>query len=1042
MLACKTIEELRSCHSDSVIEKSILIRRESPDRSVGFLLFEDSDALENLEYDKHSYHEVITEDKPRKFMLDIDLDESLAPELVMQLVAYFRKVVSNVVTNLCKLWEDRVATEEDLHLFVSPKSDGTLSGFHLVLANFMFRTSADIEVVFSAVRKQFESDHKMLSAISPLFAVKKLLDPAVLRRSFSMRIARSCKLVSGKLERPKEYRPTDEQIKTGDDWIEHGILTQETAQRTKYVALVFAKTQLLIDAPDIPDEVVNAALARIYAVKLGSKLLSECFVFRNVVGTCIVFDKVSSQNISCAACKREHDGDNTLFVVGPGVSKIGDTLTLMCRRSNKSIISLFRESNYPFDLAVLQGIGKTDAGKAIERQKKVHMDAIRNTILQKEKEYRVEEAAKGLSVSVRRMKEMFDPLKRKMITELEESTHAAYQTLSRPKGNDEVSAVALAAFLIQNLTSRINVTKYENSYLKKIRHIIFESIDDLVSFVFTNYWWSTHDGLWLKERKGWKRICDTDTGICPSLTNSYYARIKCGSDIVHLSGNDLWKPLADFCQKEQSEFVPEPLTLACAIDPTLQRHEMNPEPESFVNQWRGLTGKYALQQHFNPENHDEYIRELEYLLFHNLSDGKQEYFDYLVSWLACAMQRPDRKTGVLILLSGRRGIGKSQLISALNDIVPHARQDTKGIANLTGRFNSHLESTTLYMFPESPQSSGASAAEFAELKSLIADSGDFTIEAKFANQKTVELYHNYLVASNFNSSVELEDGDRRFCIIPNQDAPHGHEDTEYWDRMHPMLNSVEFRASFQRYLLSRDISKFDPRRFPKHEVRNSVITRCPITEFVLSAPQFRQRVDEACRKFSECGNTRIDVPTLETIVQLYARDNKLSGGQIAHQVKKLRHEVNENEELRKVMKLHPADRMGLSTHSCDLQNGVGVIVGSEYRQFSHAFYFLDDKSSKAPLVDPLVAANCKIADLERQLEEMKQLLAAAVEKKAIADPALLKLATDCVKDKPVDYNTWTKMQLSNELKRRNIKVGSRDSHATLLATLIKAASSD
>jgi len=1036
MSTFSSLVELQTCVPNEIIASSILLRREGIDNTIRFILVDDTDALENLEYNKYSYHEMVISSKPRKFMLDIDLDGPLSRAKVMRLVDYFRRTVAKVVSEICKNWDGHIAREDDLHLFLSPNVDGTLSGFHLVLSNFMFSGSADIDIVFSAVQAQHKADSAMLAAIDPKFAVPKILDPAVLRKTFSMRIVRSAKLVSRQLVRPKEYCPTDTQKDEDNDLVEHGILTETTESGTHNVKLMMSTEQAaILHDDDIEDAVLDSAVKRIMAVKLGSLSVAECFHFRSAKGSCLSFDKSNAAPVYCPACKREHDGDNFLYAIGEGIATIGDTIVVMCRKSKKPIEKLLPESKYPFDLKAVQSLGKVDATNALKKQKKDHKEAILDLIREKENAFRVDQAKEGTSVSARQMKEKFEPEKRKMVKELEDSFFNATKTLCKTNEVGEISVESLKQYLEENRNTRMDVAKYDSAVFDQLDDIVFSSIEDLVTFIFSTYWWSTHDGLFLKESKGWKHIADTADGLCPRLITCHAAKVQCGAETVRFSGYDLWKPMAIFCRKEECDFIPEPCTLTSE-----PRYSMNPVPRAIINKWVGLTGKYALQQHFNPERHGEFIRELEYLLLNNLSDGQQEYFDYLVSWLASCMQRPHEKTGVLILLSGRRGIGKSQLISALTAIVPHARQDTKGIANLTGRFNAHLESSTLYMFPESPQSSGASAAEFAELKSLITESDEFTIEKKGIDQKQVQLYHNYLVASNFNSSVELEDGDRRFCIIPNQDAPHGHEDKEYWKKMHPMLNSVEFRASFQRYLLSRDITNFDVHSFPRHEVRDSVITRTPITEFVLSTPQFRQRLIDSCRStitdenHRYFGDVRIDPPTLEAIVQLYARDNKLTGNQISYQVKKLRHEVNENEELRKVMRLYEADRMGLSTHMATLESRDGESLGTEERQYSHAIFFLDDESEGTATVDQTAELKCRVVDLERQLAEMKQLLSAAAEKNTISDPALLKLVAT-QSSEVINYATWTTPRLQAELRKRQIKFLQRDSKAVLLSKL-------
>ena len=71
--------------------------------------------------------------------------------------------------------------------------------------------------------------------------------------------------------------------------------------------------------------------------------------------------------------------------------------------------------------------------------------------------------------------------------------------------------------------------------------------------------------------------------------------------------------------------------------------------------------------------------------------GNAEHFDYVLAWLARAVQDPGGdKPGVALVLKGGKGIGKGVFVNYYGAIFGEAFLPIADSESFTGRFNMHL----------------------------------------------------------------------------------------------------------------------------------------------------------------------------------------------------------------------------------------------------------------------------------------------------------------------------------------------------------------
>jgi uncharacterized protein DUF5906 len=161
-------------------------------------------------------------------------------------------------------------------------------------------------------------------------------------------------------------------------------------------------------------------------------------------------------------------------------------------------------------------------------------------------------------------------------------------------------------------------------------------------------------------------------------------------------------------------------------------------------------------------------------IFEVLAAGDVAVFDYIMNWLADAVQHPDRQAEVTLVFSGGGGTGKGLLGRAMVRIFGQHGRHVSSPEHLTGKFNAHLQQCCFLFADEAaaPQDKKAEGA----LKRLITEDTLF-IEPKGLNAFEVPNRLSVMMASNHDWVVPAAEKERRHMV---QDVADHHQQDEAW----------------------------------------------------------------------------------------------------------------------------------------------------------------------------------------------------------------------------------------------------------------------
>lgn len=183
--------------------------------------------------------------------------------------------------------------------------------------------------------------------------------------------------------------------------------------------------------------------------------------------------------------------------------------------------------------------------------------------------------------------------------------------------------------------------------------------------------------------------------------------------------------------------------------------------------------------------------------------GDENHYQYLLKWFAWIFQRPNQKTGVMVVLhSVREGAGKSMIMKFLRDRVIGRNYfyEAKRWEELLDKFNSSLMNKILTVGDELNAGDMKSTREkFDQLKNMIT-SDYFTLNAKCEKQiEGIQDHNNYFITTNSRFSTVVSPFDRRtFCLSASNERVG---DKDYFDALGRELNRPEAGRAFFDYLV-------------------------------------------------------------------------------------------------------------------------------------------------------------------------------------------------------------------------------------------------
>ncbi|MDZ7685262.1 MAG: DUF5906 domain-containing protein [Gammaproteobacteria bacterium] len=316
------------------------------------------------------------------------------------------------------------------------------------------------------------------------------------------------------------------------------------------------------------------------------------------------------------------------------------------------------------------------------------------------------------------------------------------------------------------------------------------------------------------------RLCDP--GSCIAELNKRYALVKLGGKALvvdEYEGNvDFINP-PDFERLYNNVQVPDGNRSA-----PLGRHWLNHSQRRqytdglvFDPSLNSQGGKYNLWKGFavEPDRSKACTLFLEHVET-VICGGNPEHFEYLLNWLALLVQQPATLPQVALVLKSEQGTGKGLFVEYLGKILGRHYKHLTDKSHLVGRFSGHLHDAVL-VFADELGWDGNSKSESGALKGLITEPTRM-LEKKFANAEAVKNCVHLIVASNEDWVVPAEISDRRYCVLEVSGCKRG--DHDYFDALVlEMQNGGPSRLLYD--LLTRDISGFEPKRFPRTSARVS-----------------------------------------------------------------------------------------------------------------------------------------------------------------------------------------------------------------------------
>lgn len=196
--------------------------------------------------------------------------------------------------------------------------------------------------------------------------------------------------------------------------------------------------------------------------------------------------------------------------------------------------------------------------------------------------------------------------------------------------------------------------------------------------------------------------------------------------------------------------------------------------------------------------------------------GCEKLYTYFWNWLAHVLQRPGRKTEVVIVLTGKMGAGKSIFLSYLCRGLERHTMYFAQSDDIGARFNGSLNQDKILF--------GADEVDLKSKKNMDwfknqVTAKDARIESKFVDTRQVKNYANYILTSNDDNCLCNETGHnmRRFFLVKVDDSKV--DDEPYWKELVMSFENMEM-ASMKLlfcWLMRRDITDFNPRDKPKTE---------------------------------------------------------------------------------------------------------------------------------------------------------------------------------------------------------------------------------
>lgn len=193
----------------------------------------------------------------------------------------------------------------------------------------------------------------------------------------------------------------------------------------------------------------------------------------------------------------------------------------------------------------------------------------------------------------------------------------------------------------------------------------------------------------------------------------------------------------------------------------------------------------------------------------NVCSGVESYYEYMVKWMARAVQNPATPGEVAIVLRGGKGAGKGTVPKIFGRLFGRHYLQVANPSHLVGNFNAHLRDV-IFLFADEAFFAGDKKHE-SVLKMLVTEDS-IPIEAKGVDVESYPNYVHLMMAANDPHVIRASGDERRYFVLNVGEEKK--QDASYFGNIHKQMENGGYEALLY-YLQSIDLSDFEVRNVPQ-----------------------------------------------------------------------------------------------------------------------------------------------------------------------------------------------------------------------------------
>ena len=227
--------------------------------------------------------------------------------------------------------------------------------------------------------------------------------------------------------------------------------------------------------------------------------------------------------------------------------------------------------------------------------------------------------------------------------------------------------------------------------------------------------------------------------------------------------------------------------------------------DNYYNLWKGFAVK-----EINEKERARLDCSLYYSHIKNvIAGGNEEIYNYILNWMADAVQNIPKLPETSIVLRGGSGAGKGTMISTFGKLFGQHFLQISSARYIVGNFNAHLKDCLL-LFADEAFYAGDKQHE-STLKTLVTEPIRM-IEHKGKDAIKLPNYTRVMMASNKDWVVPMEVDDRRFFILDVRETFTGNR--AYFNALFDQMENKGGNKALLYDLSHRDIRGVDIKNYP------------------------------------------------------------------------------------------------------------------------------------------------------------------------------------------------------------------------------------